>query len=131
MKAISLFALFILLSSVSVQARLLLTSKDGGVILDPSRFPASMKTGVATINDKCNACHDLARIIKALETGRTANGSTFGKAEAKEFVIKKMRRPGVTLSQQEARDVIQLMEYILDEAPESRPVRGMQKKTTP
>jgi len=131
MKIISLLALFIMLSFVSVQARLLLTSKDGSVVLDASRFPATLKPGVDVINGKCNVCHDLTRIIRALETGRTANGSTFGKAEAKEFVIKKMRRPGVTLSQQEAREVIQVMEYILDEAPESRPARGMQKKTVP
>ncbi len=119
MNTIAPLLLVILLSPVSVQAHLLLTAKDGSVSLDPSRFPAAMKPGVEVINKKCDSCHDITRIIKPLETGQAADGSSFTKAEVKEYVIKKMRRPGVILSQHEARDVIRVMEYIQAEAPES------------
>lgn len=119
MKLFLLLALLMLVSPISTQAHLLLTSKDGSVSLEPSRFPSSMKSGVEVLNKKCDSCHDLTRIIRPLETGRAADGSTFSKAEVREYVIKKMRRPGVILSQQEARDIIRVMEYIMDEAPES------------
>ncbi len=111
-----LLLLFFLLTSVSAQAHLFLTNKDGTVTLDPSRFPANLKPGVEVINKKCDACHDILRIIRPLETGRAADGSSFTKSEVREYVIKKMRRPGVILSQQEAREIIRVMEHIQNEA---------------
>lgn len=118
MKILPLLALHIFLCAVSAQASLLTTSKSGSTILNQSQFPAAMKTGVEILNGKCDLCHDLSRVVKPLETGKAADGSSFGKADIKTYVVKKMRRPGVILSQQEAREVIKVLEYIQGETPE-------------
>lgn len=118
MKILPLLALHMFLYAVSAQASLLTTSKSGSTILNQSQFPAAMKAGVEILNGKCDLCHDLSRVVKPLETGKAADGSSFGKADIKTYVVKKMRRPGVILSQQEAREVIKVLEYIQEEIPE-------------
>lgn len=116
MRMLPLLALTFL-CTVSAQASLLITSKSGSAILDPSQFPIAMKTGVEILNEKCDLCHDLSRVVKPLETGKAADGSSFSKADIKAYVVKKMRRPGVILSQKEAREVIRVLEYIQEEKP--------------
>lgn len=118
MKILPFLALHIFLVAVSAQASLLMTSKSGSTILNQSQFPAAMKAGVEILNGKCDLCHDLSRVVKPLETGKAADGSSFGKADIKAYVVKKMRRPGVILSQQEAREVIKVLEYIQGEIPD-------------
>ena len=120
MKVLPIVAFTILLGTVSAQASLLVTSKSGSAILNPSHFPSSMKDGVEILNNKCDMCHDLSRVVKPLETGKAADGTSFSKADIKAYVVKKMRRPGVILSQKEARDVIRILEYIQDEMPAAR-----------
>ena len=117
MKMMSILAFLALSSTVSAQASILLASKTGSIILDQSSFPSAMKPGVEILNKKCDQCHDLSRVVKPLETGKAADGSSFGKADIKAYVVKKMRRPGVILSQQEAREVIRVLEYIQEESP--------------
>ena len=112
MKISPLLALLILLSTVSAHANRLLTTKDGSMILNLSQFPPALVPGSELLNKKCDLCHDLSRVVNPLETGKAADGSAFGKADIKAYVVKKMRRPGVILSQQEAREVIKVLEYI-------------------
>lgn len=117
MKMMSILTFLVLSSTVSAQASILMTSKNGSIILDPWPFPSAMKPGVEILNTKCDQCHDLSRVVKPIETGKAADGSSFGKADIKAYVVKKMRRPGVILSQQEAREVIRVLEYIQEKAP--------------
>jgi len=99
--------------TISAQAGLLGTG-DGGSRLDVTRFPPDMKPGVAVMNSKCIDCHTLNRVINAIQTRRLSDGSPFGKSESKDYGIKKMRKPGMNLSKEETKAVIELMDYLLD-----------------
>jgi hypothetical protein len=118
----SLLLIFILLLPVSVcaQSNLQLISQCGRDVLDAERYPANVQAGIDVLNSKCYICHSLSRLTNALETGRTESGESFGKSDIKSFVIKKMRRPDVNISKQEASEIMKVLEYILNEGSESK-----------
>lgn len=100
--------------SISAQAGLLVIGSDGNSRLDPLLFPSGLKPGVAVMNTKCIDCHTLNRVIKAVQSGQLSDGSPFGKSECKDYGIKKMRKPGMNVSKEETKAVIDLLDYLLD-----------------
>jgi hypothetical protein len=106
----------LLLLPVAVCAQTLpVVAKNGKVAFDESRFPAKLKAGVAILNTKCESCHSLERVFNALETGYTISGLSFKRSDVKQFVIKKMRRPDVNLSTQQAAELLKALQYMLEQ----------------
>jgi hypothetical protein len=113
----SLLVSILLLLPVAVCAQTLpVVAKNGKVSFDESRFPPKLKAGVTILNSKCESCHSLERVFNALETGYTISGLSFKRADVKQFVIKKMRRPDVNLSTQDAAELLRALQYILDQS---------------
>lgn len=105
-----LFPVFVFAQKLPVVA-----TKDGKVAFDQSQFPSKMKPGVSILNTKCDSCHSLERVFNALETGYTVSGLSFKRPDLKPFVIKKMRRPDMNLSTQEASELLKTLQYMLDQ----------------
>lgn len=120
MKSLLLIFFFLLPVPVYAQSNLQLISQCGRDILDAEKFPAKVQAGIEVLNSKCYICHSLSRLTNALETGRTESGASFGKSDIKSFVIKKMRRPDVNISKQQASEILKVIEYILNEGSEQK-----------
>lgn len=116
MKFVVITILLLLPVLVSAQTLPVVATKDGKVAFDQSQFPSKMKQGVAILNTKCDSCHSLERVFNALETGYTISGLSFKRPDLKPFVIKKMRRPDINLSTQEAAELLRTLQYLLDQS---------------
>ncbi|MBI5014601.1 MAG: cytochrome C [Deltaproteobacteria bacterium] len=89
--------------------------------LDPSGFPPDMKESYALMEIKCantsNNCHGVGRAVEAIVTGIAPNSKTpFDKEAAKQYGVKMMRKPDSGVNKQEAKTLVQLMYYLIDEA---------------
>jgi len=100
---------------VCAQATQFVSIKNERVGFDESRFPAGMKAGVAILNNKCESCHSLGRVVSAIEEGHTISGLPFTRSGVRQFVIRKMRRPDVNLSTQEAAELLKVLQYLSDQ----------------
>jgi len=117
MKLVVIGVLLLMPVVVYAQATQFVSIKNDRAGFDESRFPAEMKAGVAILNNKCESCHSLGRVISALEDGHTISGLPFTRSGVRQFVIRKMRRPDVKLSSQEAAELLKVLQYMADQTP--------------
>ncbi|RMG93847.1 MAG: cytochrome C, partial [Candidatus Dadabacteria bacterium] len=88
---------------------------------DPSGFPPDMQKRYALMEQKCNnpaqGCHALGRVVEAVTTGvAPVSGSTFDKKAAKMYGIKMMRKPDSGIDKADAKELVKLLYFLLDEA---------------
>jgi hypothetical protein len=85
--------------------------------LDPTGFPADMKARYEIMKVKCVKCHSMERAIIALTTGiAPISGQVFDRAATKAYGVKMMRKPDSNMSREETLGVVELLNYLLDEA---------------
>lgn len=86
---------------------------------DPASWPAEMQKRYSLMETKCNNknCHNLARTVEAITTGIAPNSKTpFDKEAAKRYGIKMMRKPDSNVNKEEAKQLVELMYFLIDEA---------------
>jgi hypothetical protein len=97
-------------------AQLKVIGQGDAMRLDAEKFPAEMKKNYEILLSKCTTCHSLKIIIQAVRTGQgPLSREPFNKKSAREFVTSMMRQTGADINNQDAKAVINLMNYLLDE----------------
>ena len=86
---------------------------------DPSAFPPPMQEAYKLMEVKCNnsSCHNLERTVVAITTGTAPVSNTpFDREAAKKYGIKMMRKPDSQVNKEEAKVIVDLMYFLIDEA---------------
>jgi hypothetical protein len=84
---------------------------------DPSQIPADMKGAFEIMKVKCIQCHTQERTVIAIQTGiAPVTGQPFDKQATKAYGVKMLRKPKSNMNREEVKQVVNLMNYLLDEA---------------
>jgi len=98
-------------------AGLKLIGKGNQMQVDPSAFPSKMKERYVLMKFKCAKCHTLERVVMAVQTGiAPISGQPFDRDATRAYGIKMMRKSGSNMNKQEIKDIIELLNFLLDEA---------------
>jgi len=115
-------------TSVSIMVALMLFStpcfavvksigKGDNMNFDPSSIPASMKASFDIMKVKCIKCHTMERTVIAITSGvAPITGQPFDRNATRAYGIKMLRKPDSNMNKQEVKVVVDLMNYLLDEA---------------
>ena len=110
---VALFTLFI--ASIS-DARIKVVGRGNKMNFDPASIPAQYRAQFAVMTRKCVKCHTMERTVIAVQTGRAPiTGQPFDRQAVKAYGIKMLRKPDSDMNKQEIRDVVMLLNFMLDE----------------
>lgn len=83
---------------------------------DPESVQADFKPAFELMTRKCTKCHTMERTVISIQTGRAPiTGQPFNKQAVKAYGIKMLRRPNSDMNKQEIRDIVLLLNHLLDE----------------
>lgn len=119
MRLMRMFILLALLVAVStpVHAKIKSVGKGDKMNFDPSQIPADMKTAFEIMKIKCIQCHTQERTVIAIQTGiAPVTGQPFDKQATKAYGIKMLRKPKSNMTRDDIKQVVNLMNYLIDEA---------------
>lgn len=117
MKLFLLLAVALSLVSTPCHARLKVVGSGDGMAFDPSAYPANMKASYAIMKVKCIKCHTLERTVVAITTGvAPITGQPFDRNATRAYGVKMLRKPDSNMNKQDVKAVVELMNYLLDEA---------------
>lgn len=88
------------------------------ITFDPSSFPPEYQEKYKLMEVKCSnpACHTIERAVLAIRDGITPITKTnFDKEAAKAYGVKMMRRPDSGIYKNEAKAIVEMMYYMIDE----------------
>ncbi len=85
--------------------------------LDPTAFPSKMKERYLLMKFKCAKCHSLERVVIAVQTGiAPISGQPFDRDATRTYGIKMMRKPDSNMNKQEVKEIVELLNFLVDEA---------------
>jgi hypothetical protein len=117
MRYLFLIGVLILILSSPCHAALKTIGSGDAMRLDPTDFRPDMKAKYEIMQVKCIKCHSMERAIIALKTGvAPISGQLFDRSATKAYGVKMMRKPDSNMSREETQAVVELMNYLLDEA---------------
>jgi len=117
MKSVLLSLFLCLILNASAHAALSVLGTGDAMHLDPAGFPENRKSEYEIMRIKCVKCHSLERVIFALKTGiAPISGQPFDRSATKAYGIKMMRKPDSNMDKNEVKTVVELLNYLLDEA---------------
>jgi len=119
MRLTKLIALLILLAiaSTPVHAKIRSVGKGDKMNFDPSQIPADLKGAFEIMKVKCIQCHTQERTVIAIQTGiAPVTGQPFDKQATKAYGIKMLRKPKSNMTREEVKQVVNLMNFLIDEA---------------
>jgi hypothetical protein len=116
--SLMIFTILSLVLSSSAYAGLKTIGSGNAMRLDPSGFPPDMRERYEKVMQvRCIKCHTLERAIIALKTGvAPITGQPFDRNATKAYGIKMMRKPDSNMTREEVKEVVILLNYLLDEA---------------
>ncbi len=117
MKRIMAFLAVSLMFATPSFAALRVVGSGDNMRFDPSGFPPHMKSAYDIMKVRCVKCHTLERTVVAVTTGiAPITGQPFDRRATKAYGIKMLRKPDSNMSKQEVKVVVELLNYLLDEA---------------
>ena len=119
MKLIKMLVLLALLSIVAtpVHAKIRAVGKGDKMNFDSSQIPADLKGAFEIMKVKCIQCHTQERTVIAIQTGiAPVTGQPFDKQATKAYGIKMLRKPKSNMTRDDVKQVVNLMNYLIDEA---------------
>ena len=117
MRLLAVLLLAICLSGTVAHAKIRAVGKGDRMSFDPAIIPPNLKPAFDIMNVKCRQCHSLERVVIAVSTGvAPVTGQPFDKQATKSYGIKMLRKPRSNMSRDEIKQVISLMNFLLDEA---------------
>lgn len=119
MRLIKIMVVLLLISfaATSAHARIRSVGKGDKMNFDPSQIPADLKGAFEIMKVKCIQCHTQERTVIAIQTGiAPVTGQPFDKQATKAYGIKMLRKPKSNMSRDEVKQVVNLMNYLIDEA---------------
>ena len=109
--------LSLLMCASFADAKIKPVGKGNNMNFDPAIIPPNMKPAFDVMNVKCKQCHSMERVVIAISTGvAPVTGQPFDKQATKSYGIKMLRKPKSNMSRDEIKQVIGLMNFLLDEA---------------
>jgi hypothetical protein len=109
-------ALFAAVSSPA-HAKIRAIGKGDKMNFDPSQIPPDLKPAFEIMKVKCIQCHTQERTVIAIQTGiAPVTGQPFDKQATKAYGIKMLRKPKSNMTREEVKKVVELMNYLIDEA---------------
>lgn len=85
--------------------------------IDSAGFPPEMAEAYKLMQVKCKKCHTLERTVVAIQTGLgPISGDIFDKGSTEAYGIKMLRKPDSEMSKPEVITVINLLNYLLEQA---------------
>lgn len=117
MKKIYVTIAILLVSSVAFGG-LKYKGTGAGATFDPSGFPPELQANWKLMEVKCNnaTCHTMERTVVAIRDGITPITKTpFDKEAAKAYGVKMMRRPDSGIGKNEAKTIVEMLYYMIDE----------------
>lgn len=117
MKRSVLLAGFVALTLYSTaEARVKVTGRGAKMNFSPDNIPEMYKPSFDLMQAKCVKCHTMERTVIAVQTGRAPiTGQPFNKQAVKAYGIKMLRKPSSDMNKKEIRDVVVLLNFLLDE----------------
>jgi hypothetical protein len=117
MKRILLFAALItLIVSAGADARVKSKGRGANMNFDPASLLPQQQATFEMMTRKCSKCHTMERTVVAIQTGRAPiTGQIFDRQAVKAYGIKMLRKPNSDMNKQDIRDVVILLNYIIDE----------------
>lgn len=117
MKSLAVAVLLVAVYAVSAFAGIKTVGKGDKLSFDPAGIPSAMKANFEIMKVKCVKCHTLERTVVAIQTGvAPISGQPFDRGATKAYGIKMLRKPDSNMNKQEVKAVVELMNYLLDEA---------------
>jgi hypothetical protein len=111
-----LTALVSLIITANADARIKVKGRGANMNFDPVSIPAQFQPSYVMMSKKCIKCHTMERTVIAVQTGRAPiTGQPFDKQAVKAYGIKMLRKPNSDMNKKDIRDVVILLNYILDE----------------
>ena len=117
MRKILLFAALVtLFVSGAADARVKVKGRGANMNFDQAGIPPQFQATFEMMTKKCSKCHTMERTVVAIQTGRAPiTGQIFDRQAIKAYGIKMLRKPNSDMNKQDIRDVVILLNYILDE----------------
>lgn len=98
------------------EARVKVVGRGAKMNFSPENIPEMYKGAFNLIQVKCIKCHTMERTVIAIQTGRAPiTGQPFNKQAVKAYGIKMLRKPNSDMNKSEIREMVVLMNYLLDE----------------
>lgn len=119
MRLTKMIVLLILLSlaATPVHARIKVVGKGDKMNFDPAQIPSDLKHAFEIMKVKCIQCHTQERTVIAIQTGiAPVTGQPFDKQATKAYGIKMLRKPKSNMNREEVKQVVNLMNFLIDEA---------------
>lgn len=99
------------------EAKIRSVGKGDKMNFDPAQIPADLKAAFEIMKVKCIQCHTQERTVIAIQTGiAPVTGQPFDKQATKAYGIKMLRKPKSNMSRDEVKQVVNLMNFLIDEA---------------
>ena len=117
MKTLTVAFLLVSVFATASFAGIRTLGKGDKLTFDPAGIPQAMKSNFEIMKVKCIKCHTLERTVIAIQTGvAPISGQPFDRGATKAYGIKMLRKPDSNMNKQEVKSVVELMNYLLDEA---------------
>jgi len=117
LKALLVAATLCLAASPLAAADIKTVGSGDAMNFDASGFPPDMKPKFEIMKVKCIKCHTMERTIVAIKTGvAPISGQPFDRGATKAYGIKMLRKPDSDMSKDQVKAVVELMNYLVDEA---------------
>lgn len=116
MRRLLLLLTIICLTFSVAEAKIKTVGKGDKLNIDPAMVPANMKPAFDILQIRCIKCHSMERTVIAISTGiAPVTGQPFDKQATKSYGIKMLRKPKSGMNRDEVKQVIALMNWLLDE----------------
>jgi hypothetical protein len=117
MKRYVVLAVLVTLSVCSIaDARVKVTGRGAKMNFSADSIPEMYKASFELMQVKCIKCHTMERTVIAIQTGRAPiTGQPFNRQAVKAYGIKMLRKPNSDMNKKEIRDLVVLLNYLLDE----------------
>jgi hypothetical protein len=111
-----LTALITLAIAAAAEARIKVKGRGAAMNFDMASLPSQYLATFDMMTKKCSKCHTMERTVVAVQTGRAPiTGQIFDRQAIKAYGIKMLRKPNSDMSKQEIRDVVVLLNFIMEE----------------
>lgn len=113
---IALVMLMTLSVCSAAESRVNVTGRGAKMNFSAEGIPEMYKQAFDLMQVKCIKCHTMERTVIAIQTGKAPiTGQPFNKQAVKAYGIKMLRKPNSDMNKKEIRDVVVLLNYLLDE----------------
>ena len=117
MKSLSVAFLLIGMFATVSFAAIHTLGKGETLTFDPADIPPAYKSNFEIMKVRCIKCHTLERTVIAIQTGvAPISGQPFDRGATRAYGIKMLRKPDSDMSKEDVKVVVDLLNYMLDEA---------------